>query len=420
MDYVDEPRVLLRTMEKNQIGMKRSLFYQAYALYYEKMKKFEDAEKMYHLGVQNFAEPIDELRRSYEQFLHRMKRHMNKKTQTFRTAKRPPSAAKTDENNENAFGFENARRRIPGGSSRNVNPLEESKLVGKMKCVDMKAEDTKEALGRSAASSLKENQSSNGGFEIFVDENIEIKPQAGRTSKEPLQIFCDDEESEENEKDITDQNEAPVGAFVFPCPKDDSSEEGNDSMDGSQRSPRNKLREDTVVRRFVGSTISDEPAVENVCHHGLVDPTVNLKEAMEDINNMFGKPIEFVRARRAKQQRQSQTTKEQELSAFSILPDEEFDHRDESHPAKRQELGGFLILPDDDVDHKQSQHGKKKQELGGFSILPDDEDDNDQKQRRPPRSSSSDARGSDLFEPTVFTKEAMDDINKLFGMPLDF
>ncbi|CAN1325733.1 Mitotic spindle checkpoint protein BUBR1 [Linum perenne] len=451
MDYVDEPRVLLRTMEKNDIGMKRSLFYQAYALYYEKIKKFEDAEKMYHLGVHNLAEPVDDLRRSYEQFLHRMQRHMNKKTLTLRTDKRPLSVVKIEENNENVCGFEDVRKQIPGGSSRNV------------KCVDKKPElvdpvvKTKEAVGRCAASTLRENHSSNDGFEIFVDENMErlskpldkgeekaipktqqIKSQASQPRQEPLQVFIDDEESEENEKDSIDQNEALVGAFVFPSPKDVSSEEGCDGIDG-HRSPRNKLREDTVVHRFVGSTILDEPAVENACHHGLVDPTVNLKEAMEDINNMFGKPIEFVRARRGKQQgkastrkqalgrfsilpdndldhRQSQATKEQEVGAFSILPDEEFDHQ-ESHPAKIQELGGFLILPDDDADdHKQSQHGKK-QELGGFSILPDD--DLDQKQSSKSPHSSSNTRGSDLFEPTVFTKEAMDDINKLFGMPLD-
>lgn len=52
MDFVDDPRPLLRTMEANQIGTKHSLFYQAYALYYEKNKKFDEAEKMYHLGVQ--------------------------------------------------------------------------------------------------------------------------------------------------------------------------------------------------------------------------------------------------------------------------------------------------------------------------------------------------------------------------------
>lgn len=52
MDFVDDPKALLRTMEMNRIGLKRSLFYQAYALYYEKMKKYEDAEKIYHTGVQ--------------------------------------------------------------------------------------------------------------------------------------------------------------------------------------------------------------------------------------------------------------------------------------------------------------------------------------------------------------------------------
>lgn len=81
MDFVDDPRVLLRTMEVNHIGKKRSLFYQAYALYYEKIKKFEEAEKMYHLGVQNLAEPVDELQKSYEQFLHRLERYKNKRTQ---------------------------------------------------------------------------------------------------------------------------------------------------------------------------------------------------------------------------------------------------------------------------------------------------------------------------------------------------
>ena len=55
MDFVEDPKTLLRTMEVNQIGKKKSLFYQAYALYYEKIKKFEEAEKMYHLGVQKYV-----------------------------------------------------------------------------------------------------------------------------------------------------------------------------------------------------------------------------------------------------------------------------------------------------------------------------------------------------------------------------
>lgn len=55
MDYVDDAKVVLRRMEKNQIGIKRASFYSAYALYYEKRKKFDDAEKMYHLGVQKYG-----------------------------------------------------------------------------------------------------------------------------------------------------------------------------------------------------------------------------------------------------------------------------------------------------------------------------------------------------------------------------
>lgn len=52
MDYVDDAKVLLKKMEKNQIGTKRAIFYLAYALYYEKHKKFERAEKIYRQGVE--------------------------------------------------------------------------------------------------------------------------------------------------------------------------------------------------------------------------------------------------------------------------------------------------------------------------------------------------------------------------------
>uniref|UniRef100_I1QXA3 BUB1 N-terminal domain-containing protein n=1 Tax=Oryza glaberrima TaxID=4538 RepID=I1QXA3_ORYGL len=52
MDHVKDAKPLLKKMEKNRIGLKRSAFYMAYALYYEKHKRFEDAENMYRLGTQ--------------------------------------------------------------------------------------------------------------------------------------------------------------------------------------------------------------------------------------------------------------------------------------------------------------------------------------------------------------------------------
>lgn len=253
---------------------------------------------------------------------------------------------------------------------------------------------------RSQRSRPKKERRSNNGFSVFIDENLDNgtesshqkeengipllqhgRAQTFQPHQEPFQIFIDDEEGGENVDTTNDngnleQNEAQdlaegshssasrLNAFVFPCPKDLPSE-SSDDMD-AESFPRPKLREDTVVHRFVGSTILDEPVVENVCHHGLVDPTINLKEAMDDINNMFGKPIDFLRTKRLKK------------------PDKA--------SVRKQDLGGFSILPDDDLDHQQCQ----------------------------PRLKSSGKNDNDLFEPTVFTKEAMDEINKLFGMPLDF
>ncbi|CAK9135816.1 unnamed protein product [Ilex paraguariensis] len=505
MDFVDDPKAVLRTMEANRIGMKKSLFYQAYALYYEKMKNFKEAEKMYHLGVKNLAEPVDELQKSYEQFLHRMERHKKKKIlQPGRKTNRPPAAGSIPLNCAQASGNDENTCRVKGGptgtwlkdslpetqhncanfeskkiltrSSENEPPMKECDLTGValndpslkkgvtgdfgckssfkqqesieaesdeprhfqsgdtvvVKFVDTaiveksNAEDarhhglveptinTKEAMNaindmfreplepafvgrRSRKSQPKPDQSLNNGFQVFIDDNLGngvrssnqiwdddfLQPQFIRSKTHeplevPLQIYVEDEESPQTKERIheKEQNEVQiltegatissghVNAFVFPSPNDCPSECSKE-LD-VERLPQARHREDTVVYRFVGSTISDEPQVENVCHHGLVDPTINLKEAMEDINNMFGKPIEFARKTRPKKQ----------VKALD----------------RKKDCGEFLILPDDDLKHQ----------LEKFQPC------------------SSAKKESDLFEQTVCTKEAMDEINKMFGMPLDF
>ncbi|KAJ6325067.1 hypothetical protein OIU76_012198 [Salix suchowensis] len=371
MDYVSDPRVLLSTMEKNSIGTKRSLFYQAYALYHEKMKNFEEAENMYRLGVQNLAEPVDELQKSYEQFLHQILQR-----QIRRSGKRPRSS-KSEDNNENVNSMDDRPKQILDGRKKeHVRKIEpkmchgddtvvvkfvDTAIVGKQEAEDAchhglvdPTINMKEAMNaingmfrepletfpvsRSRRSRPKEECNLNNGFDVFIDENLDSgtdsslqKEEAGislmvhgrsqipQTHQEPFQIFIDDEESDDNgDRAYDDKSEEskaqnlaegswssvlPLNAFVFPSPKDLPSE-SSDYMN-SDSSPRLKLREDTVVHRFVGSTILEEPAVENVCHHGLVDPTINLKEAMDDINNMFGKPIDFIRTKRPKKQEKS-------------------------------------------------------------------------------------------------------------------
>ncbi|GMI79941.1 hypothetical protein like AT5G05510 [Hibiscus trionum] len=437
MDFMDDPSVLLKRMELSQIGTKRSLFYQAYALYYEKIKKFDDAEKMYHLGVQNLAEPIDELQKSYDQFLNRMERHKKKKKemQEGRTARKPLQCRELKENSEAICVVEDGHKRSSAlHNGKNVESkrgralmekvLDEPRKVGNDDTVVVKFVDTaivgkseaedachhglvdptinmKEAMNainsmfrepietapigrRSSRMQLKEDPSLNIGFKVF-DENLDSRSNSSvqheekglqskaricRPKEEAFEIYIDDEEGdseagEGNDKENLEQLEIQNSrkgckVFVFPDPND-FSPESSDDIGARQQ----KIREDTVVHRFVGSTISDEPVVENVCHHGLVDPTINLKEAMQDINNMFGKPIDFVRAKRKK--------------------------RDKA-PVEKQDHGGFSILADD-LENQEPQR---------------------------PAKSSGKLNDRDLFEPTVFTKEAMDDINKMFGMPLEF
>ncbi|XP_068314733.1 uncharacterized protein [Pyrus communis] len=394
MDFVDDPRALLRTMEANQIGTKHSLFYQAYALYYEKNKKFEEAEKMYHLGVQNLAEPIGALEKSYEQFLQRMERHRRHRNQS-RSKRQVISGRGSEE------------PKMFAGDDTVVVKFVDTAIVGKSEAEDAchhglvdPTVNMKEAMSaindmfrepietapisRRSRQSQPKNNNVDSGFQVFVDDDLDNggksennKEGLSRTGthqshQEPLNIFIDDANDSPDQSDVqnaADDSTSPAShrnVFVFPNPKDLPGESSSDLDVGGSSRPR--FREDTMVCRFVGATISDEPEeVENACHHGLVDPTINLKEAMDDINNMFGKPMDFVRKRRVKKQ------------------DRGID--------RKEDFGGFSILPDDNLDQKQE---KKMPDLSGRS------------------------RGLDLFEATVTTKEAMDEINKMFGMPLDF
>ncbi|KAJ1417705.1 Mad3/Bub1-like proteiny region 1 [Sesbania bispinosa] len=458
-------------MEVNHIGTKRCQFYQAYALYYEKSKMYDEAEKMYHLGVKNLAEPMDELQKSYEQFLQRMKRKNNKRVQhqEVRATRRPLSTKSIplDNKTEGGNGACNVEGKHMGpqiASSLTKDVADDKRAKTKNECKRFHGDDTvvvkfvgtamdgkseaedachhglvdptinmKEAINainsmfrepletvplarkshkshstedriaksgfevfvgenldngikKSHRNHSKEDHSRKNDFEIFVDENLEngIKPsgslslqhrtEASQPHQEPLQIYIDDEGCSDT-SDVNvhlSEGSAPsasqLNGFVFPRPKDLPSEKSSDIDAESSRI--SKFREDTVVCRFVGSTILDEPEVENVCHHGLVDPTINMKEAMNDINNMFGKPIDFVRRKR------------------SMMQD------------------------------KAPERNNSRKDFGGFSILADD--DLEQQQGPPPPKLPGKTKESDLFEPTLLTKEAMDDINMMFNMPLDF
>jgi len=248
--------------------------------------------------------------------------------------------------------------------------------------------------------SKKENMKSNqetSGFEIFVDENEAncnvqnvMCHKNNRCPPRPLH-------DSSRHKGQNDFQKPFVGGFaILPDEEEEQCEKSDDDVKTNSRTvqpthdnnslhcrvqadsgtryherPRpasSGLQEDTVIHRFVGSTIDDEAKVENACHHGLVDPTVNLKEAMDAINNMFGKPLNF----------QGERTKRK----TNTLSD------------------------------------RKAAPVSGFSILADD----DPKESTCKASQSNSCKFGDengLFEPTITTRDVMAEINDMFGMPLD-
>ncbi|KAI3908509.1 hypothetical protein MKX01_009311 [Papaver californicum] len=538
MDLVDDPRGLLKRMEMNKIGTKKALFYQAYALYYEKRKKYDEAEKMYHLGVSNLAQPIEKLKKTYIEFLERMAQRKKKKAQReelragnkiCKSILRPPK--KVGESKEDfcdgdssgckeVLGATESRSFLKPLASRDRRSSKESsfssdetvvgKFIGTAIVRKSEAEDAchhglvdptinlKEAMNainsmfrepidiepvrrrKLNKSPAKVEHKMTSGFEVFVDEGSDDgasqtkensyvphiavvsnpvkeatlkKIETRKPLQETFQIFVDDEEG-------SGSSEGNGGGFVFLTPTDDS----DDEVAESAPPPRLLRREDTVVGRFVGSTILDDHVeVENACHHGLVEPTVNMKEAMDDINGMFGKPLDFGRATRPKKFG-NLPNKKKDYGGFSILPDDSMEQQQQAQPKNQAELvdkklyygGGFSILPDDNMEQQQQPQQKKqmklpnnKMDFGGFSILPDDDmeqepqsqlkkqaklptnkmefcgfsilPDDDVITKQPQPSSSCVSRSGseyDLHEPTVFTKQAMYDINEMFGKPL--
>ncbi|RLM59112.1 putative inactive serine/threonine-protein kinase bub1 [Panicum miliaceum] len=414
MDYVADAKPLLKKMERNGIGLKRASFYMAYALYYEKHKRFGDAEKMYNLGIQNLAEPIGELHKAHEQFILRMESYKRRKdkepVEPETTLKRRSNREKTNSNQQtSAFDIfvdedepnHNNPKMVHSNSMKQEHPKFGQQTRGFEIFIDEDSPNGNDQNAGHYKNSKKENMKSNqetSGFQIFVDENEANcnvqNAMCHKNNRCPPRPLHDSS----RHKGQNDFQKPFVGGFaILPDDEEEQCEKSDDGVKANSRTVQpthdnntllcpvqadsgtryherphpasSGLQEDTVIHRFVGSTTDDEAKVENACHHGLVDPTVNLKEAMDDINNMFGRPLNFKGERTMKKANTLSDRKAAPVSGFSILADDD--------------------LKENTCKASQSNSCKFGDENG-------------------------------LFEPTITTRDVMAEINDMFGMPLDF
>ncbi|KAG6477817.1 uncharacterized protein LOC122020180 [Zingiber officinale] len=531
MDYVHDAKVLLRKMEKNEIGLKRAVFYLAYALYYEKHKKFDEAEKVYRLGVQNLAEPINELQKTYGEFVQRMELYKKRKAKEV-ISKKGCLSLKGNKENIKIVDDKVAERnsQIPNhskglsdkgnitgsniiiGHSKSIQDsstnleskhgIQQSAVVktSSKKCDDAHSEnhipnntdDTvvvkfvdSAIVGRSEAENachhglvdptinMKEAMSEiNNMFQEPLDIMVKRRSSKSKSvcQKNEFKVFIDEDTSDvpKHPSQFPNSDQCGVELSKFKSDKhvefkilaDDEDDDVIHRHSKEFKPPNNinvpKKQIDSTaysistrtisgfneetVHRFVGSTVLDESKVENACHHGLLDPTINLKEAMDDINSMFGQPLDFKGSKPKKKAIVTLAT-EPKSDEFYIFVDEGLWEPSDSKCNKPKKKGvvsrdkepasdGFFILADDSIGETFNIESSKQKEKGflsldnkptsdGFFILADDELDD-------PKGNASTSIPHDLgengglFEPTIFTKEAMAEINDLFGKPLDF
>ncbi|KAF3329882.1 Mitotic spindle checkpoint protein BUBR1 [Carex littledalei] len=470
MDYVDDAKVLLKKMEKNQIGLKRASYYIAYALYYEKHRKLEEAEKMYHAGVQILAEPVSELQKSYDQFLQRVELFKKKQLKlkvsrkfyfffssisngegtsenpssnvgpTKRDKPRPETKikSKTGSTKTTAHTGTNNLTRFNSENTIMVRKFVDSAIVGKsvaeMSCHNGLVEPTittKEAMN--AINNMFQEP-------LDLDPTIQRKSHRNKGNKtlnkenSGFEIFVDEEERPCKSNKNLGKFKPFVGDFtILP-------DEEPQNLNGNSKSLNHGLKEDTVmIRKFVGATISEEPKVENACHHGLVDPTMNLKEAMDEINGMFRKPMDFPKGARPKRGQKVALVEKKPVvdSTFSILPDDELEENtNPTHKPNSYSDSSFYILPDDELEENTNPTSKpyniskgENPKMGKSSSLVGDNPVNGTRfsnsateVKLNPTSKKAEGGGccDGLFEPTFFTRQAMDDINEMFGKDIDF
>ncbi|MQM20346.1 hypothetical protein Taro_053362, partial [Colocasia esculenta] len=367
MDHVDDPRGVLRRMEENRIGIKHATFYVAYALYYEKNKKFEKAEKMYHLGVRNLAEPAAELQKSYEQFLHRLKLH-KKRISKFKEARE----------NATSKGLSNHQRDLnihKDDNSAGIRKAEVQILNG-IQMMKMKGHQTSPLEG--------ECQKKSGHMNMMGPQLNSAKENCENTKKfttasRGKSILKNGIPSVHDEGEVTINagliGSSCVSTSTLGMTTAKTSFEHQRGADGDLVKHNSFSNDDIVVVKFVDSAIVGKSQAEDACHHGLVDPTINMKEAINAINSMFREPLEPDPKLRRKSQQIRTKANTPINNGFEVFIDENLD---EGVNFIKERIGStHHNVVETTLPTRQTETEKSKPFAGTFRILADDEDDSD-------------------------------------------
>ncbi|KAH7285006.1 hypothetical protein KP509_33G007200 [Ceratopteris richardii] len=241
-DCSPDPLKLMTELDERGIGHIHALFYEAYATSLEAKRRFGDANSVYKRGLASQAQPIDKLMNSYNAFRDRMETRKKRKQ------------------DQNGLYYK-----------KNSSVIEEPSLHSHDGHVDNRVRHM-EACQGAAEPSLRSYLIATN---LYTVEGKDISFEELRLAYVGKSTSCRGENDDKSLvvlKQVTSQS-TPV----------------------TDKLGSGSFGEETIqIRNFAAGVITGkEQDVEDARHHGLVDPTINTKEALQDILSMFCKPLDI-------------------------------------------------------------------------------------------------------------------------------
>ncbi|KAI5072542.1 hypothetical protein GOP47_0012648 [Adiantum capillus-veneris] len=245
-DCSPDPLKIMAELDERGIGHTHALFYEAYATCLEAKRRFGDANNVYKRGLASQAQSTEKLINSYTTFRERMDtRKKRKREQLEQHARKSCNIVEEALSRHDDFG--DSRIRHMEACQGGAEIVSKSHLIAK---------------------------------NLYTAEGLEISFEELRLASACKNIGS----SREQYKATTASMWNPVTCQSI-CKLDSGS-----------------FGEETIqIRNFAAEVITGkEKDVEDARHHGLVDPTINTKEALHDILSMFCKPLDFAKKEKGK------------------------------------------------------------------------------------------------------------------------
>ncbi|KAJ3228093.1 hypothetical protein HK099_006718 [Clydaea vesicula] len=312
-----EPIEVFKYLSINEIGITFSLFYIEYASAMKFMGKYKQADQIFQLGINRKALPESELLRNYIQF---QKDLISFTAETDLTINNNPKPAKTilrtiftAENNDNVF--EVPMYQPQSGDQLKVRPDSSDELNEDENVLPTAVTANAWAdFGTEDAVVKKKNSNISATFGDNFEKNIQKREKGPKKTVPSITElrFSENKLMIDGEEYCFEEYKLKSYSFV-PSPKKNSSVELGDATKQRISKFENKLYTSDISH----SNLTEDATLTTQKKKFCLSPTINTKEAMLDVFQMFNQPLSDDTVFGL----QTQDEEEETISAFVYKPE---------------------------------------------------------------------------------------------------